>query len=143
MNNAGHAYWKDSGEAIYNATNGRVEGNNLFQAFWLPDEDREVYLRQLQQHSKSIGWLPVAPQIVFDGNAPSNIAGNRDCALHATDWPISQQAYLAWLGEPVEIKAHTATILRRQTGSNLLIVGQNEHEPKAVGMGISIKQLIS
>lgn len=124
------------GEAIYNAANGRIEGNNLFQAFWLPDEDREAYLRQLQHYSNRVGWLPNAPQIVFDGNAPSNILSNRDLLslLNATDWPASQRVNLAWLGEPVEIKPHTAAMLRRQTGSNLLIVGQNEHETKAVGM---------
>ena len=32
------------GEAIYNDANGLVEGNNLFQVVWLPDERREEYL---------------------------------------------------------------------------------------------------
>ena len=127
------------GEAIYNAANGRIEGNNLFQAFWLPDEERETYLHKLQQHSDRVGWQPVAPQIVFDGNAPANIVSNRDLLnlLNTPNWPVPQRAYSAWLGEPIEIKTHTAAILRRQTGSNLLIIGQNEHEPKAVGMLVS------
>src|SRR5207244_2262825 len=36
------------GEAIYNDANGLVEGNDIFQVVWLPEERREVYLGQLQ-----------------------------------------------------------------------------------------------
>ena len=34
------------GEAIYNDANGMMEGNNLFQVVWLPDENREAYLER-------------------------------------------------------------------------------------------------
>ena len=37
------------GEAIYNDANGMVEGNNLFQVVWLPDERREDYLKQIAE----------------------------------------------------------------------------------------------
>lgn len=124
------------GEAIYNAANGRIEGNNLFQAFWLPDEERETYLKQIRAMADRMKWTPPAPPIVFDGNAPANVATNRDLLhlLDAPNWPNRSRAYPAWLGEPVAIKAHTAAILRRQSGSNLLIVGQNEYESKAGAM---------
>src|SRR6202008_1047902 len=36
------------GEAIYNDQNGLVEGNDLFQVVWLPEERREDYLRSIQ-----------------------------------------------------------------------------------------------
>lgn len=124
------------GEAIYNATNGRVEGNNLFQTFWLPDDEREHYLKQIQEQAKSRNWKPVSPQIVFDGNAPADVRSNQVLLnlLNLPDWPARARSSLAWLGEPVAIKTHTTAIMRRQSGSNLLIVGQNEHEPKAVSM---------
>src|SRR6185369_6291014 len=41
----------------------------------------------------------------------------------------------AWLGEPVAIKEPTAAVFRKQTGSNLLIVGQ--HEPTAYALTAS------
>ena len=37
------------GEAIYNDANGMMEGNNLFQVVWLPDERREMYLERIQE----------------------------------------------------------------------------------------------
>ena len=36
------------GEAIYNDANGLYEGNHPFQVVWLPDEQRERYLRRLR-----------------------------------------------------------------------------------------------
>ena len=36
------------GEAIYNDANGLYEGNHPFQVVWLPDGDRDEYLRQVR-----------------------------------------------------------------------------------------------
>src|SRR5439155_17765705 len=36
-----------AGEAIYNDTNGLVEGNHPFQVVWLADDRREEYLEQI------------------------------------------------------------------------------------------------
>ena len=36
------------GEAIYNDANGMIEGNHIFQVVWLPDANREEYLKDLQ-----------------------------------------------------------------------------------------------
>jgi hypothetical protein len=36
-----------AGEAIYNANNGLVGGNNTFQCAWLPEEELERYLRDI------------------------------------------------------------------------------------------------
>src|SRR5213078_4004050 len=40
------------GEAIYNDANGRVEGNDLFQVVWLPDDRREQILTDLEAREK-------------------------------------------------------------------------------------------
>jgi hypothetical protein len=112
------------GEAIYNAANGVVEGNNPFQVAWLPDEVRDRYLARLREHE----YRPAQPQIVFEGNAPAQVEKNgllRDL-LEAPSWPAATRAVLAWLGEPIAIKEPTAALFRRQSGSNLLIVGQND-----------------
>lgn len=124
------------GEAIYNATNGRIEGNNQFQVFWLSVDQRESYLCQIRERALSMKWTPPERQIVFDGDAPANIAVNQELVqlLDIPDWPSSQRAYNAWIGEPIEIKSHTAASFRRQSGSNLLILGQNEHEPTVTAM---------
>jgi len=122
------------GEAIYNAANGLVEGNNLFQVAWLPDEKRDAYLHKVQEMAKQRGYTPPQPQIVFEGNAPADVTKNRllHDLLSTTIWPSSVRKTAAWLGEPIAIKDPTATYFRRQSGSNLLIVGQNDEA--ALGM---------
>jgi hypothetical protein len=122
------------GEAIYNAANGLVEGNNLFQVAWLPDEKRDAYLQKVQEMAQQRGYIPPQPQIVFEGNAPADVTKNRllHNLLTTLTWPPSALKTPAWLGEPVAIKDPTATYFRRQSSSNLLIVGQNDEA--ALGM---------
>ena len=59
--------------------------------------------------------------IVFEGSQPADIAENRALArLDSCSTPS------IWLGAPVAIKDHASIRLRRQSGANLLIVGQRE-----------------
>ncbi len=130
------------GEAIYNDANGLVEGNSRFQVAWLPDEQRDRYLQQVQELARQKGYRPPRPQIVFEGNAPAEVEKNR--LLHdLLTTPFQPSSYqgegrvgvhktLAWLGEPVAIADPVAASFRRQSGSNLLIVGQNDES--ALGM---------
>jgi hypothetical protein len=121
------------GEAIYNAANGRVEGNNPFQVAMLSDETRDHYLQQVQTLAQQHKYLPIQPQIIFDGNAPAEVSKNRPLAalLNAPSAPPARKV-AAWLGDPIAIKEPTAAWLRRQSGGNLLIVGQNDE--LALGM---------
>ncbi len=122
------------GEAIYNDANGLVEGNNLFQVAWLPDDERDRYLAQVQALAEERGYQPPQPQIVFEGNAPAEVEKNRPLhdLLSAPAWPAPSRRVSAWLGEPIAIKDPTAAHFRRQSGSNLLIVGQRDEQ--AIGM---------
>ncbi len=127
------------GEAIYNDANGLVEGNNPFQVVWLADATREKYLQRIRaldaERAAANGGPPAArPQIVFEGNAPADPRKNHllHDLLHAGRWPESPRAFHAWLGEAIAIKDPTAAVFRPQTGSNLLIVGQQDEA--AVGI---------
>jgi ABC-type polar amino acid transport system ATPase subunit len=116
-----------AGEAIYNDTNGLVEGNHPFQIVWLNDERRDTYLEQVRQLASQNGFSP-RPQVVFEGNLPANLENN---ALLAQLLELGRPAQTppgsrAWLGEAVAIKDPTAVTFRRQSGSNLLVVGQND-----------------
>jgi energy-coupling factor transporter ATP-binding protein EcfA2 len=113
------------GEAIYNAANGLIEGNNPFQVAWLPEEEQQDYLNQI----KSLAQPP--SQIVFEGNAPADVENNRALnALLAN--PAPSQKVGAWLGEPVAIKEATIAHFQRKTASNLLIVGQNDEAAMSI-----------
>jgi hypothetical protein len=116
------------GEAIYNDANGLIEGNSLFQAFYLSDKNRDQYLQELYSLYQVQPSVRPLRQIVFEGNAPASIEGNGTlhALLSATEWPGKASRLLAWLGEPIAIKPHTAAGFQKQSRSNMMIVGQNE-----------------
>jgi DNA segregation ATPase FtsK/SpoIIIE, S-DNA-T family len=121
------------GEAIYNDAGGLVEGNSPFQVAWLPDEKRDkcldaVNAKAAQEH------IHAEPPIVFEGNEPADFRQNPALIeqLSSTKYAGSVPAPLAWVGDPVAIKAPTAVPFRRQSGSNLLVIGQNEERALAI-----------
>lgn len=127
------------GEAIYNDANGMFEGNHPFQVVWLAAEQQEVYLKQLAAKAaeKEFDW---APAIVFEGNAPADPRENTP--LQQTLQREDSRGGLvprAWLGAAVAITDPTHAMLRRQSGSNLLMVGQHEE----MAMGVFANALIS
>jgi hypothetical protein len=123
------------GEAIYNDANGMVEGNNLFQVVWLPDANREAYLEKIQEMSKGLKHQK-PPPIVFEGNLPADVHKNPllNQLLELTEWPQAPRADYAWLGDAIAIKDPTAVVFRPQSGSNVLIVGQNDEAALAMMM---------
>ncbi len=116
-----------AGEAIYNDSNGLVEGNHPFQVVWLSDERREVYLDRVQQLARHRGAI-ACEQLVFEGNRPADIALNRPLGelLRGNRPAVGPRAPRAWLGEAVAIKEPTSISLAPQSGCNLLVVGQDE-----------------
>jgi hypothetical protein len=134
------------GEAIYNDTNGAVEGNEVFQVVWLPEEEREEVLVSVR--SRAAELLPEAarrPPLVFEGNTPAELQNNPLLRLRIADCGSrveqngetairSPQSAIgrAWLGEPIAIKDPTAAVFRAQTGNALLIVGQHEEAALAL-----------
>ncbi len=122
------------GEAIYNDQSGLIEGNSPFQIVWLPESVREKYLREVEQLAQREKYRPPEPQIVFEGNVPAEIRRNQllAAALQAGAPARAPTAPTAWLGEAIAIKDPTAAVLRRQSGTNLLMVGQREESALAM-----------
>jgi S-DNA-T family DNA segregation ATPase FtsK/SpoIIIE len=121
------------GEAIYNDVGGRIAGNSPFQTAWLSDSCRDSYLSRITERARApVGGKqasPVqAPMVVFEGSAPADIRENRLLAecLERKAQPVENVAPRIWLGAPVTMKDPTAVTLRRQSGANLLIVGQRD-----------------
>ncbi|MGQ9649763.1 MAG: FtsK/SpoIIIE domain-containing protein [Phycisphaerae bacterium] len=121
------------GEAIYNDAGGLITGNSPFQTAWLADDRRDELLERVNRKARET-TLEREPLIVFEGNAPSDIAQNRLLArlLAAPNWPVTSAAPQAWLGEAVAIKDPTSVAFRRQSGSNLLMVGQRDEAALAM-----------
>lgn len=121
------------GEAIYNDANGMTQGNHQFQIAWLDESKREEAIGTMQKRSVEHDDYRM---IVFDGNvapsvelcAPMNsaIAGSVDSTRNASD------AITLWLGEPVAIAAPSNIELRKASGQNVLIVGQDANTVDAL-----------
>jgi hypothetical protein len=128
------------GEAIYNDANGLVEGNDVFQTVWLPDAERDHYLRDIRELASKRHYIKRQPTVVFEGNIPADVTKN--AALHALlEAPAPAEApriLRAWLGEAIAIKDPTSAPFAAQSGANLLIVGPQEEE----ALGISIAALL-
>ncbi|MFN0011307.1 MAG: FtsK/SpoIIIE domain-containing protein, partial [Phycisphaerales bacterium] len=131
------------GEAIYNDASGAVEANNPFQVAWLSDA-RRTELLDLARDKAPLdaggerGRGTEHELVVFEGSAPADLANNRPLARAAAAAAGGAPATispLVWLGEPVAIKDPTAFALRKQSGANLLIVGQQDQT--ALAMGVS------
>ncbi|HEY0007325.1 MAG TPA: FtsK/SpoIIIE domain-containing protein, partial [Tepidisphaeraceae bacterium] len=129
-NNSAARLLSRPGEAIYNDAGGAVENNSPFQVAWLPDAKRERYLSIVTDKVKSVGTKrPVIPPIVFEGNAAADITKNAQLTDRLEHPSVrGASAPLAWVGDPVAIKEPTAVIFRRQSGSNLLLVGQQDEQ---------------
>jgi len=132
-NNSAARLLSRPGEAIYNDAGGLVEGNSPFQIAWLSDEQREGYLKKVQERAQRSGRVGEEP-IVFEGNAPAEIRKNRKLMglISASQWPAPTVAPVGWLGEPVAIKEPTGVALRKQSGANMLIIGQQEESAMAL-----------
>jgi hypothetical protein len=130
------------GEAIYNDQGGLIEGNNPFQIAWLGEELRDRYLGGIRRLAASRGLRRREPLIVFEGNVPAELPRNAllaalvDRAAEGPDLSAvdarAGAAPAAWLGEAIAIKDPTAAHFRRQSGANLLVVGQRDDS--AVGL---------
>ena len=120
------------GEGIYNDAAGSIEGNSPFQAVWLSDKTRDGYLAKIRERADQNAERYPGP-IVFEGNAPAVVRENIPLrlALQNVAPKIPAQAGV-WLGAPNSIKGPTEAIFRRQSGGNLLVVGQSEERTTTI-----------
>jgi hypothetical protein len=120
------------GEGIYNDAAGALEGNSPFQAVWLSDKTRDGYLAKIRERADENAEQYPGP-IVFEGNAPADVQENIPLrlALQKTAPQIPAQAGV-WLGAPNSIKGPTEAVFRRQSGGNLLVVGQSEERTTTI-----------
>jgi hypothetical protein len=114
------------GEGIYNDMAGALEGNSPFQVVWLPEAVRDSYLTKVREHADRNGEAYPGP-IVFEGNAPADVRENAALRSVLQAKEVKRPAAgRIWLGAPNSIKGPTEAVFQRQSGNNLLIVGQRD-----------------
>jgi hypothetical protein len=118
------------GEAIYNDANGLIEGNHPFQVVWLPDTRREDYLERIRDMARDRRLRAPGAPVIFEGNAPADVTKNNRLRDLLSSPPAAgvdgQRGAVAWLGDALSINDQTAAPMKRQNGSHLMIVGQQE-----------------
>jgi len=122
------------GEAIYNDQSGALEGNSPFQIVWLPEEVRDKHLGEIESLVQETGYRRHEPLIVFEGNVPADVRRNDRLreTLDAAESEVAPAAPVAWLGDAIAIKEPTAAALRRQSGCNVMMVGQRDEAALAM-----------
>ena len=144
------------GEGIYNDVAGSIEGNSPFQTVWLPEEVRDSYLAKIRaradqnqnQYPGPFVFEGNAPADVKENALLNELlrstpvlgaaAQKRQTSLRNFRVAAKIKSRCArgtgrtpaqariWLGAPNSIKGPTEAVFQRQSGSNLLIVGQSE-----------------
>ncbi len=128
------------GEGIYNDASGSIEGNSPFQAVWLPEDVRDRYLAKVRERADQKPDAYPGP-FVFEGNAPADVRENAALRAQLQSKPAKPPARpRVWLGAPNAVKGPTEAAFQRQSGSNLLIVGQSE-DPALALMSIALVSL--
>lgn len=117
------------GEAVYNAENGREDGNNFFQIGWLSPKKRNSYLEQIRGMSRKSNNSSSITQVVFEGHIAARISSNMKLwnTIHNDSWPLHNSPVPVYLGESTKITPpYAETLLRPQSRSNILVLGQKE-----------------
>lgn len=112
------------GEGIYNDRAGAVEANSPFQVVWLDEKERDSYLTEVRNRAVEAGKAD-RQLVVFEGNAPGDVIRDSEVNRFIDQLEFTGSPRI-FLGAPNAIKGPTEIRFERQSGSNLLIVGQRE-----------------
>ncbi len=115
------------GEGIYNDRAGASEANSPFQVVWMGEKERDEWLARVAARARSMP-LTDRERVVFEGNAPAHVEDDTVVVRQLAEGPQAAlgEAPRFFLGAPNAIKGPTEVVFPRQSGSNLLLVGQRE-----------------
>lgn len=119
---------ENPGEAIYNDKAGHIGANSRFQVAYISGAELRSLISSISTDALQSEFN--RKPIVFEGNSHAQMSNNHELvALTRTRLSDFPRAVSLFIGEPSTIQArHISFRLRRQSRSNLLILGQNEAE---------------
>jgi len=121
------------GEGIYNDRAGAIEANSPFQVVWMNEGERDSLLAGVAALAERQAMTDRG-RVVFEGNAPASVADDAFINRLLASGPVAArtESPRLFLGAPNAIKGPTEVVFPRQSGSNLLIVGQREDVVDAI-----------
>lgn len=127
------------GEGIYNPDNGKVSGNNKFQAFFVEKDELYKTIEEVVDFANS---QPKGnnhfKQTIFRGSEKAHL-NKEGHPLANVSVSATPKSLKLWLGEPVAIADDVIATLRKQGGSNLLVAGYDE----GTGLRVMASSVIS
>lgn len=114
------------GEAIFNGQAGALEANTRFQVALTSEEENGELLRRQRLFADERGFADRQP-IVFDGSAVMRLFDHEPFSSFAhgrTPSMLTSSGICLWLGSPLAIESTVAVELRRERGSNAVLVGR-------------------
>ncbi|MSP64955.1 MAG: hypothetical protein EXR16_04935 [Bacteroidetes bacterium] len=127
------------GEGIYNAENGKVEGNRRFQAFFIDKDDLIKTIESVVAFANANGnGNKNFKQIIFRGSEKAVMEKDNHPLKKITP-ATNPKSLRLWVGEPVAIAEEVTAVMRKQGGSNLLIAGYDE----SIGLRVMCSSIIS
>ena len=109
------------GEAIYNAENGKSNGNQRFQAVFVDRKEISTIAKKVSE--KSINEYKQSERFIFRGDTLSNIRKEN----HVINNPemLKYKALRLWIGEPVKMEPDFHIDIKQSTAQNLILIGSN------------------
>jgi DNA segregation ATPase FtsK/SpoIIIE, S-DNA-T family len=126
---------KHPGQAVYNDTGGRIEGNQPMQIGWLDKATQVRWFSQLPQgySNRDSSTNRLGRTVVYDGNRPATWEpAQAELAIARSKQEINPEAIWCIVGESVSISPAVAFPLTNQAGRNMLIVGGEDAMAAAV-----------
>ena len=110
------------GEAIYNAENGKANGNQRFQAVFVERNSINEIISKVA--NKSSSGYNLKDQFIFRGDILAKI--NKD--NHPINHPenLKFKALRIWIGEPVSMDPDYFIDIKQVASQNLIVIGNND-----------------
>lgn len=131
-NNLPYTTLSRPGQAIYNSRAGLTEGNILFQSAFMDRNDLSETVKKVHDQAVSVYGESLAPykRFLYDGSTSVEIENNMElCNFREPN----DRFCTVFIGEPVALSEnHISFKLRRQSGSNILMVGGDENAAMSI-----------
>ncbi len=133
--NPGAARLKHPGQAVYNDAGGRIEGNQPMQIGWLTKEEQVRWFASMEHGYRNDDPTTNAlgRTVVYDGNRAAKWeSAKADLAISRAKQELNPDATWCVVGESVAISPAVTFPITKQSGRNVLIVGNNDAQAASV-----------